>query len=299
MTEAAAAPAAAPKEAISQAVEFAREELTGKLMAVIVSQLEKIKTTWSTTPEKKQNIAIGQIEEAVTKAVEDAARTIMTDRQPAIVAMLKSVTFEEGVKATLSLGNTDASHILANHARGNVWIVLSPPTYTLGGHKVKGQPDQKALPIGESAFDIVADADRFVIRKDKMPVAGCPESFQDRTEALAWIKEHENAQAKAQTPETPPTAATEAKDPPAVPAQQHNLPSVRAFEDGFVCYDAGGHAMCGGRKFPDQQQAEAWLQQFLEASAGKGLRDGPSTGQPTPPPAKKDDKKPGRGKGGY
>jgi len=46
---------------MNPAVEFAREELAGKLLAMCVGQLEKLKTPWNMTSESGQAVALNAI----------------------------------------------------------------------------------------------------------------------------------------------------------------------------------------------------------------------------------------------
>lgn len=69
-----------------ETLEFAREELSGKLLALCVGQMEKLKTPWNMTSEKNQEIALNKMREVIDGAVRNAVLVIATERRPALRA---------------------------------------------------------------------------------------------------------------------------------------------------------------------------------------------------------------------
>jgi hypothetical protein len=131
-------------------LEFAREELAGKLLHTLVACLGTQKLAWSMMSEKNQEIALNKMRENIDKAVRDAVMVISTERQPAIRITVGKVTFEDdGIKAQMSLSRSDEGrHDLADATGTSAYVILArPESYTGGMTKVEASKDQKALPL--------------------------------------------------------------------------------------------------------------------------------------------------------
>ena len=180
-------------------IEFAKNELTGKLLQICVSQLDKLKTPWSHTSEKNQEIALNAMRQAVTAAVTDAVMIINADRKPRLDATVDSVTFKDEIKATLTLSKAmGGRHELADAAGSTVSVIIArPEDFTGGGNKVKPQPDQKSLLEKTDAnpmegYEIVPPKDgfKFRVKKDGMPIPKAPKGFETQNEAEKWLQNH-------------------------------------------------------------------------------------------------------------
>jgi hypothetical protein len=75
------------------------------------------------------------------------AKQVATDDRTRFTASVESVTFKDGVKAVLTMPNTQASHELADTAGGRVYVVIEDPSrYTLDSSATpKSDPDQPDL----------------------------------------------------------------------------------------------------------------------------------------------------------
>lgn len=196
----------APNTAVltSPAIDFAENELAGILLETCVRQLEGLQTPWSMTSEANQMIHINKMRENITKAVKDAVLVIATQRHPAIKATVKSVNFDDGIKATLTLNRHETGrHDLADSTGSTVLIILTDAESFLGGtEKVKGAPDQPELPLvdGETSGEAGAgtipeslpeirenDDGTFTVYKDQMPVAG-GKGFASHADAETWLQ---------------------------------------------------------------------------------------------------------------
>ncbi len=127
--------------------DLAREFMLGEVMAAAMRQLRAIDKPWLRLPEAQQRAVIDCVRDDVAHAITNAVEIIATDDRTRFVAAVESVTFKDGVKAVLTMGNSQASHELADTAGGRVYIVIEDPSrYTLGSAAVpKAEPDQPAL----------------------------------------------------------------------------------------------------------------------------------------------------------
>lgn len=138
-------PAAIPAEKTPR--ELAREFLLGECMSAAMKQLRALDKPWLRLPEKQQQEVIDEVRDQVAVAIRHAVEIIATDDRTRFTAMVESVTFKDGVKAVLTMPNTEASHELADTAGGRVYVVIEDPNrYTQRGTNVPAaEPDQPAL----------------------------------------------------------------------------------------------------------------------------------------------------------
>jgi len=207
-------------------LEFARSELAGKLLKACIGHLESLQTPWNMTSADTQEIVINAMSQGIKQAVHEAVNVIISDSKPYIKAKLESVTFKDGIKATLAIGGgTAGRHDLADAAGNSVLIVISPAEdYTTGTQKVKAQDDQRPLDLVEGERPS-ADAGRhahppeyqvkqlanekFVVRKDAMPIPGAPVDFETQAAAEDWLQEHLSVGKHKPDPESPAEPAGE------------------------------------------------------------------------------------------
>jgi len=127
--------------------DIAREFMLGEVMAAAMRQLRAIDKPWLRMPEQAQKDVIDEVKADVRHAIREAVEIIATDDRTRFVAAVESVTFKDGVKAVLTMGNSAASHELADTAGGRVFIVIEDPSrYTMvGSNAPKADPDQAPL----------------------------------------------------------------------------------------------------------------------------------------------------------
>ena len=203
-----------------QVLEFAREELAGKLLALCVSQLEALKTPWNMTSEKNQQISLDKMREVVEREVRRAVMVIATERAPRLTATVESVTFKDGIKAVLTLDkHSEGRHDLADSEGTTVLIVMANPEQFSGGmEKTGAAPDQNALPL-DSQPEIREEPDgTYTIYKDKMPMPG-GKGFPDHAAAEAWLQkqlgiEKKKAEGKKGKKDAAPQPPPPAEAPP-------------------------------------------------------------------------------------
>jgi hypothetical protein len=128
--------------------DLAREFMLGEVMAAATKQLRALDKPWLRLPENHQRNVLSEVQDDVERAIAQAVEIIATDDRTRFVAQVEQVTFKDGVKAVLTMPNTQASHELADTAGGRVFVVIEDPArYLMAGSNVpKAEPDQK--PIG-------------------------------------------------------------------------------------------------------------------------------------------------------
>lgn len=123
--------------ATKTAIEIAREFLLGDVMKAAMKHLRALDKPWIKLPEDAQERVIREVRHDVAVAIEAAVVTIASDNRTVFHAGVDSVTFKEGVKAVLTMPNTQASHELADVAGGAVLVVIENPNrYTYGADNV-------------------------------------------------------------------------------------------------------------------------------------------------------------------
>jgi hypothetical protein len=258
--------------ATPKVLEFAREELAGKLKAMCVGLLESFKNPWNMTSEKNQQIALAKMEEVIEQQVRRAVMVIATERNPRLSATVESVTFKDGIKAVLTLDkHSEGRHDLADAEGTTVLIVMANPEQFTGGmEKTGAAPDQNALNL-ESQPEIRREDDgTYAIYKDKMPMPG-GKGFPDHEAAETWLQKQlgigksKTEKKGAKKAEEPPPA-TEQKAPEPEPDLEevkkafHAAAKDEAAKDGGE-WETGWNAIVA--KYPS-----AWAQDnYAELSA--------------------------------
>ena len=127
--------------------ELAREFMLGEVMAAAMKQLRALDKPWLRLPETKQRDVLDEVRDDVAHAIRQAVEIIATDDRTRFVAAVESVTFKDGVKAVMTMANTQASHELADTAGGRVFIVIEDPNrYVMNSPAVpSADPDQPTL----------------------------------------------------------------------------------------------------------------------------------------------------------
>jgi hypothetical protein len=202
-------------------LDFAQEELAGKLLHMIVTQLEGQLEPWSKVSEEKQQIALNAMSIAVEGAVREAVYVIASDRRTTLRAVVESVTFKDGIKAVLSLSKGDGGrHELADAEGGTALVIVGElDKYATGTEKVGAAPEQPGLPLSTKTADPAPVSGRdlpdrpatpqvqeappipevlklkdgsfqVVIGKDKLHYPGSPESFKSAARAESWLTKH-------------------------------------------------------------------------------------------------------------
>lgn len=127
---------------------LARHVLHGKLMAAVMKQLRSLEKPWSKLPARDQAAVLDEIRMDVGLAIFEAVDLIASDNRTRFRAKVDQVTFKDGVKAVLLMGNDEASHELADVAGGTVLVVIeSPSRYVSETGMPVPEPDQRELTV--------------------------------------------------------------------------------------------------------------------------------------------------------
>jgi hypothetical protein len=124
---------------------FARETLLGDLMAAAMKQMRSLDKPWTKVDELAQRRIIDQVRDDIGDAVLRAVDLIISDDRTRFRAKVDQVTFKEGVKAVLLMGNNEWSHELADVAGGTVLVVIEDPARYISGAVPVAEADQHAL----------------------------------------------------------------------------------------------------------------------------------------------------------
>lgn len=128
--------------------DIAREFMLGELIGAATKQLRSIDKPWLRLPEAEQKRVLRDVQNDIKAAVTAAVELIASDDRTRFRAHVESVTFKEGVKAVLQMGNTAASHELADTAGASVLVVIEDPArYLIAGENTpKPTADQAEIP---------------------------------------------------------------------------------------------------------------------------------------------------------
>lgn len=131
------------------AQDIAREFLFGELLNAATKQLRSLDKPWLKLPKEQQEKLLRSVQDDVSIAVKRAVEIIASDDRTRFRAVVEQVTFKDGVKAVLTMGNTEASHELADTAGHTVLVVIEDPSrYTLPGeNSPKSDDDQRTLSV--------------------------------------------------------------------------------------------------------------------------------------------------------
>ena len=137
------------KEVEKSAADIAREFMLVELMQAAMKQLRALDKPYLKMPEKDQKRVIYEVEEDVRTAITRAVEIIASDDRTRFRATVESVTFKDSVKAVLLMGNSEASHELADTAGGSVLVVIEDPTrYLLLSESIPtADAEQGKLPV--------------------------------------------------------------------------------------------------------------------------------------------------------
>lgn len=129
--------------------EIASEFLLGKLIKAGTDRFRHQSTTFGRMPQAEQEELLRAVARDCARAVEEAVAIIVSDYRVTLRADCDAVNFKpDGVKATLSLRNTDEVHALANAAGSTLLVVIEDASrYLEEGDATTGEPDQRSMMI--------------------------------------------------------------------------------------------------------------------------------------------------------
>lgn len=129
-------------------IAIARDFLLGDVMTAALECWRAQSKPWGKLSEAQQRVLLEEMTNKVRLACNHAVHIIASDARTCFVTHVKDVQFKEGrvVEAKLVMGNTQASHELADFAGQSVLVVLEDAArYTNGTANVEAEPDQPGL----------------------------------------------------------------------------------------------------------------------------------------------------------
>jgi hypothetical protein len=118
---------------------------------LLIAMVEAIRKTspaaWSSMAQEQQQDVIDGLAHRIQVHVVQAVSTLAQAEHIVIEAHVDSVTFKDGVKATLTAMKGDGAHQLADAQGSSVLVVITDATkYLETMDQVRGDADQRSLP---------------------------------------------------------------------------------------------------------------------------------------------------------
>lgn len=131
---------------VAETIEITEQHLTGQLLKRLTWRFKTLMQPFSKLSEQEQENFLKGLAGECSEAVAEVVRVIASGDRLNFRAHVESVTFKDGVKATLTLPNTPESHALADAQGRSIMVVIEDSArYLQLGDAVEGQPDQPAL----------------------------------------------------------------------------------------------------------------------------------------------------------
>lgn len=129
------------------AQEIATQFLLGDLIKASTNRFKALAVAYQWMSQEEQQLLLKRVEEDARRAVVKAVEIIASDARVTFRASCESVNFKpDGVKAVLTMFNSEEAHALANAAGSTVLIVIEDAQrYLEVGDATKGEPDQRDL----------------------------------------------------------------------------------------------------------------------------------------------------------
>ena len=129
--------------------EIAAKFLLGELIKASTSRFKTLAVAFQWMSQEEQQRLLKQIEEDARRAVVTAVEIIASGARVTFRASCESVNFKsDGVKAVLTMFNSEEAHALANAAGSTVIIVIEDASkYLEVGDATKGEPNQRDLGV--------------------------------------------------------------------------------------------------------------------------------------------------------
>lgn len=139
------------KEATSEEIDTQiRTFLLGNMVSVVMKHVKGISTEWNLVDEFRQKEFLYDLTNDLKEELDKGINVIKADLHTSFRAKVDSVTFKDGVKATLVMPNTKASHELADVQGSDVLIVLCDNKVYLSEEGIpEAEKDQGSLNIEE------------------------------------------------------------------------------------------------------------------------------------------------------
>lgn len=170
-------PAIQPPPTKNEAKDFAADFLVGELIKAASIGMRSMNSPWSKMAQFQQEQALLGVKQRVEAAVKEAVDVIASTARLTFRAQVESVTFKDGVKASLKMAKTEDAHVLADQSGKAVLIVIEDYARFLNaGDAAKGDPDQPPLFEQSQAAKDPKDAATPPRRPPKKKAGGKPKA---------------------------------------------------------------------------------------------------------------------------
>jgi len=135
------------KKALEKSRNYAANGLAAQITETLLDELRALDKLWHKTPEAQQAVVIARLSDRVANAMGQAVQVLSAVGHKAVICNLFSVTFKDGVRATVTVGpGSDMRHELADYATRDVVLVLADPSAFMQGlEDIKPDADQPKL----------------------------------------------------------------------------------------------------------------------------------------------------------
>jgi hypothetical protein len=129
------------------------ETVCRDLLEALVLEIKLLERPWDAMPQAQQDELIERLRRRLLDNMRKAIAAIVSDQRPVLPATVESVTFKDGIKATLKISkHAVGRHDLADCEGSDVIIVIVDPSqYMQGVHDVRGAPDQGEIGVEDAA----------------------------------------------------------------------------------------------------------------------------------------------------
>lgn len=135
----------------SAIVELASATMTGDLLTALVDELKAAPDVWPKLSQHKQDAIIDRFHRRIGEAIKEAVRMIASDNRPTIRAKLEQLVSKDGIKAVLTIAQTDPQrHDLLDAVGQRVLLLVADADQYGGGERPVPDKDQPDLPIADA-----------------------------------------------------------------------------------------------------------------------------------------------------
>ncbi|MBL0142640.1 MAG: hypothetical protein IPP91_11205 [Betaproteobacteria bacterium] len=141
------------------AVELARETLGRDLLEALIMEIRLMPDVWEKLGQEAQDDVLDRLRNRVRDLTRQAVGLIVSSERTVLAATVESVTFKDGIKATLKIAKTARGrHDLADQKGADVVVVIADPgEYLQGMDAVRGEDEQLTLQgIDKATGEIIA-----------------------------------------------------------------------------------------------------------------------------------------------
>ena len=148
---------------IEPPVDLARETMGRDLLEALVAEIRLMPDVWQKLGQEAQDDVIERLGNRVRDLTRQAVGLIVSTERTVLAATVDSVTFKDGIKATLKIAKTARGrHDLADQEGADVVLVIADPgEYFQGMVEIRGEDDQLPLSgVDQATGEVISRAKR-------------------------------------------------------------------------------------------------------------------------------------------